>query len=63
MNKKIFTNKIERYFKRTYKNKLVALALIALGFMSISFERDATFLVVTLLIGTLLFFDKDNWID
>lgn len=63
MNKKIFTNKIKRYFKRTYENKLVALALIALGFMSISFERDATFLVMTLIFGIPLFFDKKNWID
>lgn len=62
MNKKIITKKVKSYFKRTYKNKLAALALITLGALSVGLENDGTFLVFTLLIGMPLFFDNENWI-
>lgn len=62
MNKKIIHKKVKRYFQRTYKNKLIALALITLGALSVGLEKDITFLVFTLLIGIPLFFSKDNWV-
>lgn len=52
----------KRYFRRTYKNKLCALAMIILGIIATSIDRDATVLVLTLLFGLPLFFAKQNHI-
>ena len=53
---------IKRYFRRTYKNKLCALALIIIGVIATNIDNDATVLAFTLLIGLPLFFAKRNHI-
>lgn len=53
---------IKKNIRRTYKNKLCALALIILGIIATSIDRDATVLVLTLLFGLPLFFAKQNYI-
>lgn len=46
-----------------YKNKLVAIALIAIGLLAMFLVRDATFLVFAMIIGIPLFFAKKNYIS
>lgn len=53
---------IKKNLRRTYKNKLCAIALIIIGFLPIYIENDATVLVVSLMIGIPLFFSKQNHI-
>lgn len=53
---------IKRYFRRTYKNKLCAIAMIIIGIIATNIDNDATVLVFTLLFGLPLFFAKRNHI-
>lgn len=53
---------IKKNIRRTYKNKLCALALIIIGIIITNIDNDATSLVFTLLIGIPLFFSKQNHI-
>lgn len=53
---------IKKNLRRTYKNKLCALALIIIGIGPIYLENDATFMIFALLIGLPLFFAKQNHI-
>lgn len=46
-----------------YKNKLVAIALIAIGLLVMFLVGDATFLVFVMIIGIPLFFAKKNYIS
>ena len=46
---------------KTLKNKIMATALILLGYLST--KIDGTFFIFALLIGVPLFFEKKNWID
>lgn len=48
---------------KTLKNKIIATALILLGYLLTKIEGDGTFFIFTLLIGISLFFEKKNWID
>ena len=59
VNKKIFA----KYIRETYKNKLVAILLIAIGvFIMLLTNGDATILTFTSIIGIPLFFSKKNYI-
>lgn len=62
MKKRKMYKRFKRYIRRTYKNKLCALALIILGLLTVFIEYDATFFIVTLLIGIPLFLEKENQI-
>ena len=63
MNKmKKYIRKTYRYFEKTYKNKLVALALTALGVISGMVANDFTFLVWLLIFIIPLTFAKENQI-
>lgn len=53
---------IKKNLRRTYKNKLCALALIIVGIGPIYLENDATFMIFALLIGIPLSFAKQNHI-
>lgn len=53
---------IKKNIRRTYKNKLCALALIILGIIATSIDKDATVLIFTLLLGIPLFFSRKNQI-
>lgn len=44
------------------KNKLYAVAIIFLGALSIPIEWDVTFFLFAVLVGVVLFFEKENWI-
>ena len=57
---KKYIRKIYRYFKETYKNKLVALALTALGVITGIIGNDFTFLVWLLIFIIPLTFAKEN---
>ena len=52
-----------KYLKRTWKNKLVALTLVGIGWLSIGICNDATaFVFVTAVFGIPLFFAKRNYV-
>lgn len=51
---------IVRYFEKTWKNKLCAIGLIAIGLFSACFLKDSTFLVFALFIGIPLFVSGKN---
>ena len=52
-----------RYLKKTWKNKLISLALILGGYLSMLISGDATFLFFILLIAVPLFFMKESAIS
>ena len=45
------------------KNKIVAIALVALSLIPIIIDRDGTILIFTGVIAFGLFFSKENWIS
>ena len=47
---------------RLIKNKIYAVLLILIGALTIPIEWDATFFLFSLMMGTLLFVAKENWI-
>lgn len=49
--------------KELIKNKVAAILLILLGFVSMRIENDATGLVFLTLMAFMLFFSKENFID
>ena len=55
-------NCIVRYFERTYKNKLCAIALFIAGWASIKIANDATFFIYLLIFALPLFFTHEEWI-
>lgn len=56
------TNKFVRYMTKTYKNKLAALAIIAVGILSLVLDHDATLLVFGTIFAIPLFLTKKtNW--
>ena len=48
-------------WRKTIKNKISALVLIAIGIVPVLIERDATMLLFALSVGIPLFFAKENW--
>lgn len=62
MNKKIekHAKKFVRYMLETYKNKLAAIVMLAMGVVSAKISDDATFLVFTIIFCTPLFFVRKN---
>lgn len=52
-----------KYFRRTAKNKMVALYLIATGLIVRAITGDATVLVLTLMFGIPLFLARQNHIQ
>ena len=58
---KRYIKKIKHNFRKTYKNKLLAIVILLLGVLSVGIENDATFLVFTLIFAIPLFLAKENW--
>ena len=52
--------KLIKTTRRTWKNKLCAIALFIIGALATSIDGDATMMVFLMLIGTPLFFARDN---
>ena len=51
------------YIKKTWKNKLAAIALTLVGYLSTLPEKDGTAFVFLLMFSIPLFFAKENYID
>ena len=49
--------------RRTWKNKLCAIALLIIGALATSIDGDATMMVFLMIIGTPLFLAKENLVD
>lgn len=49
------------YMRRTFKNKLLAIALLVVGIVSAALSKDGTFLVFVLMISLPLFVSKKDW--
>lgn len=49
-----------KYLRRTWKNKVAALAIAFTGYLSTFIDGDATGFVFLMLIAVPLFFAKDN---
>lgn len=49
-----------KYLKRTWKNKIVALCLMQLGYMTIGIDNDVTAFAFIMLFAVPLFFAKKN---
>lgn len=56
-----FINKFVRYIAETYRNKLIALFMIAIGLLVLVLDRDVTILVFTTIFGIPLFLSKKDW--
>ena len=52
-----------KYLRRTWKNKVAALALAFIGYLSTFIDGDATAFVFLLLIAVPLFFARRNLVD
>ena len=48
---------------KNVKNKVYAIALLALSLMILAIDRDATALIITSFISVPMFFAKESWID
>lgn len=53
---------IVRNIKRTYKNKIAALAILGIGMIPVWCFNDGTFLLFALIVFLPLFFAKENYI-
>ena len=48
---------------KNVKNKVYAIALLALSLMILAIDRDATALIITSFISVPMVFAKESWID
>ena len=48
---------------KNVKNKVYAIALLALSLMILAIDRDTTALIITSFISLPMFFAKESWID
>jgi hypothetical protein len=55
--------KMIKYLRRTWKNKVAALAIAFTGYLSTFIDGDATGFVFLMLIAVPLFFARKNYID
>lgn len=55
------TSRVRRYFRKTWKQKLLALVVLSIGVVHTKVTRDATILVLMILIAVPMFIDDDNW--
>lgn len=58
-----FKREFVKYIRRTAKNKMVALTLIAIGLIVRAMTGEATVLVLTLMFGIPLFLARNNYIQ
>lgn len=49
-----------KYLRRTWKNKVAALAITFVGYLSIGIDNDATFFVFALIFAVPMFFARKN---
>ena len=53
--------KIVQNIVRTYKNKLWALALLVIGFITMKVSNDSTVMILLAVFSATLFFSKENY--
>ena len=53
--------KIVQNIIRTYKNKLWALALLVIGFITMKVSNDSTVTILLAVFSATLFFSKENY--
>ena len=53
--------KIVQNIIRTYKNKLWALALLVIGFITMKVSNDSTVMILLAVFSATLFFSKENY--
>lgn len=56
-----FIKRLKNHFRRTWMNKLCAMVLVACGLVINKIDGDGTMLVIALILGSGLFFSKENW--
>jgi hypothetical protein len=57
------TRRFIRYFRRTLKQKLYAVAMVAAGIVSVPVsDGDITFLVLMSCLAVPMFISRENWI-
>lgn len=54
---------MKEYFKRTWKNKLISICLVAVGCISLNATGDITVSVLMLALALPLFFASENYIE
>ena len=52
-----------KYLRRTWKNKVAALALALVGYLSTFIDGDCGGFVFLLFIAVPMFFARDNFVD
>lgn len=55
-------SRFAKYMRRTYKNKLCAIAMIAVGIFSAYILKEASGLLFISIVAIPLFFSRENWI-
>lgn len=53
-------NRLVRYIHRTYKNKLAAIAMFLIGWLSAKISGDATFFILMLIIVWPVFLTRED---
>lgn len=61
--KKKHESKFVRYIRRTWKNKLAAIALMVAGLLAMGVDGDGSIFVFTAIIGIPLFFTRVKCVD
>lgn len=51
-----------RYWRKTWMNKVVAIALLAISLVPVVIYQEGTAFILMLFIAIPMFFAKDNWI-
>lgn len=54
---------IMQHLRETLRNKLYALSMIGIGYVSTRWADDATFLLLMSMFAVPLLFAKENWIE
>ena len=52
----------KRNLRKTKKNKIIALIILAIGLVCAMLDGNATFLIIAMVFAIGLFFAKRNWI-
>lgn len=50
------------YLYKTWRNKVTAMVMVAIGMTGLMMDKDATLLVIMSLIAVPMFFSNKNWL-
>lgn len=57
-----YIRRFVNHIRKTYKNKLLALAMLVLGALTIPLENDLTAFILIAMFAIPAFFAKENWV-